>query len=237
MRPQPLGVSLALALSLLVGAPEGGAAPLRRSAQPASLCDLVPASGNETGGNTIDAATAEQTLSALRKAARQSAPRSVKRAIKDLISVYESLATGKGAKAFATIQQYTEKQCRGAADIDPCDLVSLEDAQALAGTPLAPGVTGNPSNPSCTYTGPVSGPTAQVGVYIGAGAKKILDIDRELDHTFTPIAGLDEAYAEVNAVFVHQSGVWVAILLVRLNNNAENVQPLETLARNVAAKL
>jgi hypothetical protein len=122
--------------------------------------------------------------------------------------------------------------------IDACALLPLAEAEVVAGTPLQAGVAGNPDSPSCTYTGPVDGPTAQVEVYAGDGAKKIYDIDVELAHTFTPVSGLgDEAYEEENAIFVRSGTTWVAIRLVLLNDPAQNVAPLENAARAAAGRL
>ncbi|NJC72226.1 DUF3558 family protein [Planosporangium thailandense] len=122
-----------------------------------------------------------------------------------------------------------------AAAVDPCALVSQQDAQQLAGTPLDPAKR---VRETCTYSGPVSGPTAQVEVYVGDGAKKQLDIDRTLGHEIRQLSGVgDEAYAEDGAAFVRKAGTWVSIRLVRLNDPAENRQPLENLARTVAGRL
>jgi hypothetical protein len=85
------------------------------------------------------------------------------------------------------------------------------------------------------YTGPSSGPTAQVEAYIGDGAKKFYDIDRDLGHEFKALEGIgDEAQLEDGAVFVRKGTVWVAIRLVRLNDPKENEKPLEDIARKVA---
>ncbi|MEV6812346.1 hypothetical protein [Micromonospora sp. NPDC051296] len=122
-----------------------------------------------------------------------------------------------------------------ASKVDACALVAKKDAEALAGTPLEDAV---PGGESCSYTGPVSGPTAQVEIYVGDGAKKILDIDRELNHEFETLSGIgDEAYLEDGAVFVNASGVWVAIRLVRLEDPAMFRKPLTELARTVAGRL
>ncbi|GGM66078.1 hypothetical protein GCM10011608_59230 [Micromonospora sonchi] len=119
--------------------------------------------------------------------------------------------------------------------VDACALVSQQEAEKLAGTRLADAV---PGGESCSYTGPVSGPLAQVEIYVGDGAKKILDIDRDLDHEFETLSGLgDEAYLEDGAVFVHASGVWVAIRLVRLDDPAAYREPLMKLARTVAGRI
>ncbi|MEV4711209.1 hypothetical protein [Micromonospora sp. NPDC049374] len=122
-----------------------------------------------------------------------------------------------------------------APQVDACALVPKEDAEKLAGTPLEDAV---PVRETCTYSGPVSGPLAQVEVYVGDGAKKILDIDRDLDHEFETLSGIgDEAYLEDGAVFVHAAGVWVAVRLVRLDDPAKYDKPLTELARTVAGRL
>lgn len=119
--------------------------------------------------------------------------------------------------------------------VDPCVLVPKVDAERLAGTPLQDPV---PAPEACTYTGPVSGPVAQVEVYVGDGAKKILDIDRELGHDLEPVAGVgDEAYIEDGAVFVHAGGVWIAIRLVSLADPAASRQALQDLVRTVTTRL
>ncbi|MGS2615266.1 hypothetical protein ACVCAH_12185 [Micromonospora sp. LZ34] len=118
---------------------------------------------------------------------------------------------------------------------DPCALLSRREAEQLAGTPLE---DARPVRETCTYNGPVSGPTAQVEVFVGGGAKKFLDIERDLGHELRPLAGVgDEAYASHEAVFVNGSGVWVSVRLVRLNDPAENRAPLEKVARTVAGRL
>ncbi|GIJ22468.1 hypothetical protein [Micromonospora lutea] len=119
--------------------------------------------------------------------------------------------------------------------LDACALVPKADAEKLADTPLEDPV---PVRDTCTYSGPASGPLAQVEIYVGDGAKKILDIDRDLDHEFETLAGVgDEAYLEDGAVFVNAAGVWVAIRLVRLDDPARYRKPLTELARTVAGRL
>lgn len=122
--------------------------------------------------------------------------------------------------------------------IQVCELLPLEDAQVVAGTALAPGTEGPAHSPSCTYTGPASGPLAQVEIYVGDGAKKFLDIDRELNHLFTPVPGIgDEAHEEENAIFFRKGATWVAVRLVRLNDPAENREPLKAAATKVVGRL
>jgi hypothetical protein len=122
--------------------------------------------------------------------------------------------------------------------IDACAIVTKAEAELVAGTPLGAGVPGNPLNPSCTYTGPVTGPLGQVSVYVGPAAKKTYDIDVQLNHVFAPVAGIgDEAYGEPFAIFFRKGDIWVAIELVRLNEAAANRLPLEAVAKKAVTRL
>lgn len=121
------------------------------------------------------------------------------------------------------------------ATVDACTLVTKKEAEELAGTKLDDAA---PVRESCTYTAPVGGPTAQVEVFVGDGAKKYLDIERELGHELRPLAGVgDETYVSFEAAFVNRSGLWVAVRLVRLNDPEENREPLERIARTVAGRI
>ncbi|MET7876263.1 hypothetical protein [Micromonospora profundi] len=125
-----------------------------------------------------------------------------------------------------------------ATKIDACALVTKGEAEKLAGTPLQDPLEKPEDRDTCTYTGAPSGPTAQVEVYVGDGAKKFLDIDRELGHKFTAISGAgDEAYAEDGTVFVSKGGVWACIRLVRSEDPATYRTALETAARTAAGRL
>ncbi|MEE6263039.1 DUF3558 family protein [Plantactinospora sonchi] len=141
-----------------------------------------------------------------------------------------------GPAATADAEPGTEPtQAAPSSAVDPCALVTDEEAEQLAGTPLEDPV---PVRETCTWTGPVTGPTAQVEVFVGDGAKKFLDIERELDHEIWPLAGIgDEAYAEDGAVFVNKGGLWVSIRLTLLDDPKESREPLEGLARTVAGRL
>jgi Protein of unknown function (DUF3558) len=125
--------------------------------------------------------------------------------------------------------------------IDPCSLLTQQEADALAGTPLETGAPQGPAGAapySCLWTFDPTGPTGQVEVYLGENAKKILDIDRDtLGHEFVAVPGIgDEAWAETNAIFVRKGTTWIAILLVRLNDPSENEQPLIEAARRLAER-
>ncbi|SIM79849.1 DUF3558 domain-containing protein [Micromonospora cremea] len=125
-----------------------------------------------------------------------------------------------------------------AAAVDACALVTRQEAEKLAGTRLEDPLEKPTDRDTCTYTGPVTGPTAQVEVYVGDGAKKFLDIDRELGHKMTPISGVgDEAYAEDGTVFVSKGGVWACVRLVRSEDPALYRAGLEAVARTAAGRL
>ncbi|MEU1242477.1 DUF3558 family protein [Micromonospora parva] len=123
--------------------------------------------------------------------------------------------------------------------VDACTLLTRQEAEKLAGTRLAePAEPPAPDRSSCTYTGPSTGPTAQVEVYLGDGAKKFLDIDRELGHKLTPISGVgDESYAEDGTVFVSKGGLWACVRLVRTEDPAVYRKALESAAATVAGRL
>jgi hypothetical protein len=120
---------------------------------------------------------------------------------------------------------------------DPCTLVTLDDAVALAGTALDAGVTaGPPDDMSCTYTGPPTGPTAQVELFVGDGAKKYLDVDRNLGHDIQPLPGVgEEAYIEEFNVFFRTGTRWNALRLTRLDDFPPYRQPMIDLATKVAS--
>jgi hypothetical protein len=124
---------------------------------------------------------------------------------------------------------------------DPCSLVSQTDAQALAQTPLQAAVkSGSPPDVLCQYTGPPTGPTAQVEIFVGDGSKKSLDIDRDaLHHAFTTLTGIaDEAYLEDSNVYLRKGTVWVQVNVVLLDVAPDQVQSgLQTMAKKIASEL
>ena len=125
--------------------------------------------------------------------------------------------------------------------IDPCKLLTLAEATTLAGVKLNAAVSAGPSGTQtlCQYTSDPSGPTAQVEIISGDGAKKELDIDRDtLGHKFTSVPGIgDEAEQEDGNIFIRKGDNWAEINLVRLNDPAQNVQPMQTAAKIVASRL
>jgi len=122
--------------------------------------------------------------------------------------------------------------------LDACAILTQKDAETIAKTPLETGQPGNPVDPSCLYAGPVTGPLAQVQIFIGDGAKKTYDIDVTLKHVFIDLPAIgDEAHQEDNAIFFRKGTTWVAIELVRLNTPSENVKVLQDAAKKVVAAL
>jgi len=105
----------------------------------------------------------------------------------------------------------------GAAKADPCSLVTQAEADAIAGTKLQPKQR---AEQLCTFATPTTGPTGQLEVYVGDGAKKYYDIDKiTLGHEFRKVAGVgDEAYLEDGAIFVGAHGTWVGLRLLRLDD-------------------
>lgn len=144
-------------------------------------------------------------------------------------------AAARSAEPTAVAPETTAAPPVATPPLDPCALLPKADAETVAGTPLQPAT---PLAETCTYTAPPTGPTAQVEIAFGDGAKKFLDIDRQLGHAFVTLSGLgDEAYAEENTVFFRKGTMWVSLHLVRLNDPQENRAPLEALARKVAARV
>jgi hypothetical protein len=125
--------------------------------------------------------------------------------------------------------------------IDPCKLLTQAEATTLAGVKLNAAVEAGAAGTQtlCQYTSDPSGPTAQVEIITGDGAKKELDIDRDtLKHEFTSVPGIgDEADQEDGNIFIRKGDNWVDINLVKLNDPAQNVQPMQTAAKIIASRL
>ena len=122
---------------------------------------------------------------------------------------------------------------------NPCELLPIGAAeQLLPGATLLPGVeAGQGDNISCTYTGDPNGPTAQVEVFVGAGAKKSLDIDKDsLAHDFTQPPGIgDEAWLEADNIFLRKGTLWVQLRVVTLDLEPDQVAANLTAAAGTVA--
>jgi hypothetical protein len=126
------------------------------------------------------------------------------------------------------------------ATLDSCKLVPKAQAEAVIGTKLQDALqVSNSDVDSCTYPGDPTGPTAQVEVFVGAGAKKYYDDDNDvLHHTFTDVPGVgDESHEEDYALFFRKGTTWVALRLTSLDDFSTFKPRLEALAKNVAGQI
>lgn len=117
------------------------------------------------------------------------------------------------------------------ASVDACQILTRPDAEALIGVSLTEPLSEATSDvSSCTYPGDPNGPTGQVEIYIGPGAKQQLDIDRDqLGHAFTEAPGIgDEAWQEDSMIFARTGDDWISIRLVSLDDPAIFVAPLQS---------
>lgn len=126
---------------------------------------------------------------------------------------------------------------------DACSLLTQAQANAAASTPLQKG-TGAGKDAAgnyvmCQWIGLTNGPTAELEVYVGDGAKQQLHIEKDnLGHSFTSVPGIgDQCLQEDGYIFVQKGGLWVSLHLVRLNDPAQNVKPMQTGIREIAAEL
>jgi hypothetical protein len=124
--------------------------------------------------------------------------------------------------------------------LDSCVLVTKAQAEAVIGTKLQTATqVSNSDVDSCTYPGDPNGPTAQVEVFVGAGAKKFYDDDNNvLKHTFTDVPGVgDESHEEGYAIFFRKGSTWVALRLTSLDDFSTFKTRLEDLAKSVAGRI
>ncbi|GAA2021404.1 hypothetical protein GCM10009839_18020 [Catenulispora yoronensis] len=126
---------------------------------------------------------------------------------------------------------------------DPCKLVTKAEAQKLIGTALQDAVEAGQGTdaPSCTYSGPTSGPTAQVEVHTGDGAKKYYDLQRgPLAHQLQAESGIgDEAWIDKDdmSIFVRKGDGWFVIHLVSLDDVEKFLPGLRTAAKAAVARI
>jgi hypothetical protein len=125
--------------------------------------------------------------------------------------------------------------------VDPCTLVTKDQASTLTGIAMQDGVsitepTGDGGG--CRYGSDPTGPTAQVAVFVGEGAKTYYDTDTRIGHTFTPVADLgDEAYEEELAIFVRKGATWFAINVPIGGDTATLPEQLREAATEAVAQL
>jgi hypothetical protein len=124
--------------------------------------------------------------------------------------------------------------------LDACTILPQADAETLIGSKLTDPLRAASSDvSSCTYPGDPNGPTAQVEVYVGDGAKQQLDIDKDkLQHAFTQPSGLgDEAWQEDEMIWARSGTTWVSIRVVSLNDATAFVQPLQDAMSSALGRL
>ncbi len=123
--------------------------------------------------------------------------------------------------------------------VNPCSVITQAEANAVAGVKTGDPMPAGDPPVRCVWPTPPDGAVGQVELGIGDGAKKAYDIDHDiLKHTFTPIPGLgDEGYSESGAVFFRLGDVWVALNVVRLDDESRWMPKLIALAKTVAGRL
>jgi len=148
--------------------------------------------------------------------------------------------TTEAAQVETTAPEPTDTPTTAAPTLpSPCTLLPKDAAEALLpGAVLQEGIeSGQGDNISCTYAGDPSGPTAQVEVFVGSGAKKSLDIDKDaLAHEFTQPEGVgDEAWLEADNIFFRVGETWVQLRVVTLDLSAEQIATNLTAAATTVA--
>ena len=123
--------------------------------------------------------------------------------------------------------------------IDPCALISQEEAEQVAGRDLQPPQPAGQPPVRCVWPTQLTGSVAQVELDVGDGAKKQLDIDKTtLGHPFTAIANLgDEAWIETGAIFFRAGDTWVSIHAIAVTPAETTAKNLEALARLVVERV
>ncbi len=158
------------------------------------------------------------------------------------VTVTETVTQGSAAPEVEVAAPPSEGGSIAAAPpADLCALLTKADAETLAGTALLDATPAGPPGQAptlCQYTGDPTGPTAQVDLFVGDGALKFLETDRDtLGHVFTEVPGIgDEAQQEDFAIFFRVGPTWYAISLVRLEDPAAFVTPLQDAARTVVGR-
>ncbi len=117
------------------------------------------------------------------------------------------------------------------ASLDACTILPQADAEAVLGLALPDRLSAATSDvSSCSYTADPNGPVGQAEIYVGPGALKQLELDRDvLEHVFTQPDGIgDEAWLEDGMIFARTGETWVSIRVVSLDDPARFVDPLQT---------
>ena len=124
--------------------------------------------------------------------------------------------------------------------IDPCDLVTREEAEAIVRASLLDARANNVGSdrPSCTYGADPAGTTAQVQVFVGEGADSLIATHRRLGGDQIEVEELGEgAFLRHSTLHFHASGVPVVLSVVRLVD-AKTLHPaMIAAARTIAQRM
>jgi len=126
------------------------------------------------------------------------------------------------------------------ASLDACAILPRADAEAILGLVTPEQLSAATSDvSSCSHTADPNGPVGQVELYVGPGALKQLEIDRDvLEHVFTQPTGIgDEAWLQDGMIFARTGETWFSIRVVSLDDPARFVEPLQSAALDVVERL
>jgi hypothetical protein len=124
--------------------------------------------------------------------------------------------------------------------IDPCSLVTREEAEAIVRASLLEPRANNVGSdrPSCTYGADPAGTTAQVQVFVGEGADSLIATHRRLGGDLIEVEELGEgAFLRHSTLHFHPSGIPVVLSVVRLVD-AKTLHPaMIGAARTIAQRM
>ncbi len=90
----------------------------------------------------------------------------------------------------------------------------------------------------CRYSAPPTGPTGQLEVFVGIGAKTYYDTETRIGHTFKDVRNVgDEAHEEDSAIFARKGETWIAIRITTISDSATFVPKLRTLIAGAVDQL
>jgi hypothetical protein len=126
------------------------------------------------------------------------------------------------------------------ASIDPCELVTKEEAEAILRLGVdEPTERDLVDTRTCTYYAPPTGPVGKVDVFVGQGAENVLNFNRDLlHHDFTEVTDIDadEAYEKPFEYYIRKGDLWLVILVVRIVQAEEIQDELALAARRAATR-
>jgi hypothetical protein len=122
--------------------------------------------------------------------------------------------------------------------IDPCSLITQDEADGMVNSKLLDPLPQGEPPVRCVWPTPLEGPTAQVEIDVGDGAKKFLDVEKLLEHQLDPVPGLgDEAVIENDTLFFRKGDLWLAIHVVGDTTTDALRKPMETQAAIVLTRI